>query len=154
MKDRKGSRLRRIQGIAVLGVLAIAMAGALGWVYVGQHTYRVKLRPGETVTTHIEIPMTRHGVGRHFAKEFNLPVFCRVDAPGRDGLQVSVTEAGHKISRMWATVVVRATYDATPGKRARRATFTIDGEGGWPVARLIIDVRPLDRQADRPAKLN
>ncbi|MHC4416592.1 MAG: hypothetical protein ACYS0G_15070 [Planctomycetota bacterium] len=126
-----------------LGVVAIvaALASAAGYAYSQRNVHRVSLGRGETTQITVEIPMERLG-GSSFAKEFNLPVRCTITDPHQvtDGLYVSVIETGHKVQKMWAKLRIIAARDATPGRRRRVLTFTIDGEGGWPQATILINI--------------
>ena len=86
--------------------------------------------------------MQRFGRTKSFAKEANLPVDCDVSArrPDRGGVRVSVAETGHSLHILRAKLRITADPGARPGRTKRSVDFTIDGEGGWPTATVIVDV--------------
>ncbi|MCH8261341.1 MAG: hypothetical protein IIC46_14175, partial [Planctomycetes bacterium] len=111
------------------------------------NVYRVTIRPGEATTITVEVPMQRFGRAKSFAKELGLPVRCEVSrpssAPGNrsDGVRVSVLHTSHGLHKMRATLRVAATVGARRGRRTRIIEFTIDGEGDWPEATVVVKVR-------------
>ena len=135
----------------VLGSIVAALLGAAGYAYSQRHVHRVRVAPGTAAEVTIEIPMERFGGSKSFAKEIGLPVSCSIGIPdgdggrsggseNRGGVDVRVLETGHTIHVLRARLRVAAGDDARPGRRKRTVEMTIDGQGGWPTATLIIDV--------------
>ncbi len=137
---RHGRRL--LPKLIVFGIVAAAVTGAV-YGYTQRHVHRLSVRPGESKSITVEVPMQRFGRPKSFAKGIGLPVVCTVAArpsePG--GVSVSVVETGHKVHMMWARLSVSADPAAPPGRRRRSVDFEIDGQGGWPTATVIIDVQ-------------
>ncbi len=142
-----GGRLNRadrvpiVQRIVVAAVVVLVLGGA-GYAYTQRNVYRVSIRPGEATTITIEVPMQRFGRAKSFAKETGLPVRCTISRPSDvDGVRVSVLHTSHGLHKMRAKLRVSARGDARPGRRKRHVEFTIDGEGDWPKATVVVKVR-------------
>ena len=147
-----GGRLNRadrvpiVRRIVVAAVVVLVLGGA-GYAYTQRNVYRVSIRPGEATTVTIEVPIQRFGRVKSFAKETGLPVRCEISrpssAPGNrsDGVRVSVLHTSHGLHKMRAKLRVSASGDARPGRRKRHVEFTIDGEGDWPKATVVVKVR-------------
>ncbi len=101
------------------------------------------LGPGEVAYLTVEVPMQRFGRPKSFAKQSGLPVRCTVTSPERavPSVHVSVVETGHKVHKVWATLRIAAAQSASRGRRRRSIEFTIDGEGDWPPATIIVAVK-------------
>ena len=86
--------------------------------------------------------MQHRGGSKSFARQRDLPVRCTVTGPGghADDVRVSVVETGHRVHKMWAVLRVAADAAALPGRRTRSCEFTIDGQGGWPGATVVVNV--------------
>ncbi len=134
----RSSRPLVIQKLALTGIVVAAVLAA-GWTYARRNVHHVTVRPGQLVFVTVELPM---GQGS-FAKEFDLPVECKVSAPGRDGagVRIAVASTGHKVRKMWAKLGVSADRGLAAGTRKRSLEFTIDGQGGWPTVTLIVHVQ-------------
>ncbi len=142
-----GGRLTRadgkpiVQRIVVAAVVALVLSG-VGYTYTQRNVYRVSIRPGQATTITIEVPMQRFGRAKSFAKETGLPVHWGVSRPSSpDGVRVSVLYTSHGLHKMRAKLRASASGDARPGKRKRHIEFTIDGEGDWPEATVVVKVR-------------
>ena len=140
-----------VQRIVVAVVVVLVLGGA-GYAYTQRNVYRVSIGPGEATTITIEVPMQRFGRAKSFAKALGLPVRCTISAPGisaptpapgnrSDGVRVSVLQTSHGLHKMRAKLRVSASSKARPGKRTRHVEFTIDGEGDWPRATIVVKVR-------------
>ncbi len=134
---------RSIVGRIVVAAVVVLVLGGVGYAYTQRNVYRVSIGPGEATTITIEVPMQRFGRSKSFAKELGLPVRCTISAPGSrsDGVRLSVLETSHGLHKMWAKLRVVAAVGARPGKRKRHVEFTIDGEGDWPRATVVVTVR-------------
>ncbi len=128
--------------IAVAMVILAIVSGA-GVGSSQRNIHRVSIRPGEVTSITVEVPLQRFGRTKSFAKEANLPVDCDVSArrPDRIGVRVSVAETGHSLHMLRARLHIAADPGAQPGRTKRSVDFTIDGEGGWPTATVIVDVK-------------
>ncbi len=135
-------RTRLVRRLVVLAVVAILAAGAV-YLYSQRNVYRVALGPGEVAYLTVEVPMQRFGRPKSFAKKSGLPVRCTVSSPqgAAAGVHVSVVETGHKVHEMWAKLRIAAAQSASRGRRGRSIEFTIDGEGDWPPATIIVAVK-------------
>ena len=131
-----------LQRIVVAAVVVVVLGG-VGYAYTQRNVYRVSIGPGKATSITIEVPMQRFGRSKSFAKELGLPVRCTISAPGSrsDGVRLSVLETSHGLHKMWAKLRVVAAVGARPGKRKRHVEFTIDGEGDWPRATVVVTVR-------------
>lgn len=126
--------------LILVGAFACLMALGVRLV-VREDLFRVSVAPGTVAWVDVEVPMRRGGRHESFAKEPGLRVRCSVSDPGgEDHVRLAVVETGHTVHRMRAKLRVEAASWASPGTRTRFVEFTIDGEGGWPVARVLIDV--------------
>jgi hypothetical protein len=132
-----------VPGIAVATVILAIVSGAVSG-YTQRNVHRVSVRPGEVTSITVEVPMQRFGRNKSFAKEANLPVACDVSSHARDqrGVRVTVTNTDHSLHMLRARLRVAADPDAQPGRTKRSVHFTIDGEGGWPTATVVVDVKP------------
>ena len=145
-KTKQSGGVPIIQRIVVAVVVVLVLGGA-GYAYTQRNVYRVSIGPGEATTITIEVPMQRFGRAKSFAKELGLPVRCTISrpssAPGNrsDGVRLSVLETSHGLHKMRAKLRVSATAGARPGKRTRSIEFTIDGEGDWPEATIVVKVK-------------
>jgi len=137
------TRRTPVTKLAVATVILAIVSGA-GFGYAQRNVHRVSIRPGEVTSITVEVPMQRFGRNKSFAKEANLPVDCDVSAHARDqqGVRVTVARTGHGLHMLRATLRVAADPGAQPGRTKRSVSFTIDGEGGWPTATVVIDVKP------------
>ncbi len=142
-----GGRLNRadrvpiVRRIVVAAVVVLVLGGA-GYAYTQRNAYRVSIRPGEATTVTIEVPMQRFGRVKSFAKETGLPVRCEISRSSElDGVRVSVLHTSHGLHKMRAKLRVSASGGARPGRRKRHVEFTIDGEGDWPKATVVVKVR-------------
>jgi len=133
----RSPRFRRI----VIAVVAAALVVGMVYLFSQRHVYRVSVRPGEPVYVDVGVLMQRFGRSRSFAKERGLPVVCTVSGGGADGVRVSVVETGHSIQRLRARLRVEARRGAPTGRSRRAIDFTIDGQGDWPAAALVVTVR-------------
>ena len=131
-----------LQRIVVAAVVVVVLGG-VGYAYTQRNVYRVSIGPGKATSITIEVPMQRFGRSKSFAKELGLPVRCTISAPGNrsDGVRLSVLQTSHGLHKMWAKLRVVAAVGARPGKRKRSIEFTIDGEGDWPRATVVVTVR-------------
>jgi len=120
----------------------IAMTAVTGYFFSQRNTYRFSVGPGETIYRPIEIPMQRFWEHKSYAKKANLSVTCTLihETQADDGVVVTVMDTGHKLHLMWADIQIIAAPDAAEGVRKRRFEFTIDGQGGWPDATVVIRV--------------
>ncbi len=134
-------RTRLVRWLVVLAVVAILAASAV-YLYSQRNVYRVALGPGEVAYLTVEVPMQRFGRPKSFAKQSGLPVRCTVSSPQGEaaGVHVSVVETGHKVHEMWAKLGIAADRSAPLGRRVRSIEFTIDEEGDWPRATILVDV--------------
>ncbi len=145
-KSNRSDGVPIVQRIVVTAVVVLLLGGA-GYAYTQRNVYRVSIGPGEATTIMVEVPMQRFGRAKSFAKETGLPVRCEISrpssAPGNrsDGVRVSVLHTSHGLHKMRAKLRVSATAGARPGKRKRSIEFTIDGEGDWPRATMVVKVR-------------
>jgi hypothetical protein len=130
-----------VSKIAVATVIVAIVSGALSG-YSQRNVHRVSVRPGEVTSFTVEVPMQRFGRNKSFAKEANLPVDCDVSSHARDqrGVRVTVAETNHGVHMLRAELRVAADPGAPPGRTKRSVYFTIDGEGGWPTATVVVDV--------------
>ncbi len=135
-------RTRLVRRLVALAVVAILAAGTV-YLYSQRNVYRVALGPGEVTYLTVEVPMQRFGRAKSFAKQSGLPVRCTVSSPQgtASGVHVSVVETGHKVHEMWAKLRIAAAQSASRGRRRRSIEFTIDGEGDWPPATIIVAVK-------------
>ncbi len=130
-----------VQRIVVAAVVVLLLGG-VGYAYAQRNVYRVSIGPGEATTITIEVPMQRFGRSKSFAKESNLLVRCSISCPREaDGVRMSVLQTSHGLHKMRARLRVSATAGARPGKRKRSIEFTIDGQGDWPRATVVVKVR-------------
>ena len=138
---------RSVVGRIVVAAVVVLVLGGAGYAYTQRNVYRVSIGPGEATTIMVDVPMQRVGRAKSFAKELGLPVRCTIShpssAPGNksDGVRVSVLQTSHGLHKMWAKLRVSASSGAQPGKRTRHVEFTIDGEGDWPRATIVVKVR-------------
>ena len=133
---------RSIVGRIVVAAVVVLVLGGAGYAYTQRNVYRVSIGPGEATTITIEVPMQRFGRAKSFAKELGLPVRCTISLPSSaDGVRVSVLQTSHGLHKMRAKLRVSASSEAWPGKRTRSIEFTIDGEGDWPEATIVVKVR-------------
>ena len=136
---------RSIVGRIVVAAVVVLVLGGAGYAYTQRNVYRVSIGPGEATTITIEVPMQRFGRAKSFAKELGLPVRCTISTPApgirSDGVRVSVLETSHGLHKMRAKLRVSASGEARPGKHTRHVEFTIDGEGDWPRATIVVKVR-------------
>ena len=132
--------------IAVALLIAVVLAGSI-YLFSQRHVYRVSIRPGEAAYVELEVPMQRFARSKSFAKERGLPVACTVSGSGDDdsGLRVSVVDTGHTVQRLQARLRVEVERGASPGTSRRSIDFTIDGQGGWPTATVVVTVLRTDR---------
>ena len=135
-----------LQRIVVAAVVVVVLGG-VGYAYTQRNVYRVSIGPGKATSITIEVPMQRVGRSKSLAKELGLPVRCTISrpssAPGNrsDGVRLSVLQTSHGLHKMWAKLRVVAAVGARPGKRKRSIEFTINGEGDWPRATVVVTVR-------------
>jgi hypothetical protein len=126
--------------LIVVGALTCVMALGVRAI-TREEVFRVSVAPGTVTWVDVEVPMQRAGRPKSFVKEFGLPVRCSISAADDDGdVRLVVVETGHKVHRMWAKLRVEASSWASPGARTRFVEFTINGEGGWPTAKVVITV--------------
>lgn len=139
-KSNQSGGLPIVQRILVTAVVVLVLSGA-GYANAQRNVYRVSIMPGQATSIVIEVPMQRFGRSKSFAKELGLPVRCTISRPSSaDGVRVSVLQTSHGLHKMRAKLRVAATADARPGKRKRSIEFTIDGEGDWPQATMVVKV--------------
>ena len=130
-----------VQRVVVAAIVVFLLGGA-GYAYTQRNVYRVSIGPGEATSIMVEVPMQRVGRAKSFAKELGLPVRCKISRPSStDGVRLSVLETSHGLHKMRAKLRVSASSGARPGKRTRHVEFTIDGEGDWPRATVVVKVR-------------
>ena len=136
------TRRTPVTKLAVATVILAIVSGA-GFGYSQRNVHRVSIRPGEVTSITVEVPMQRFGRNKSFAKEANLPVDCDVSARRSNGggVRVSVTKTDHSLHLLRARLRVAADPGAQPGRTKRSVNFTIDGEGGWPTATVVVDVK-------------
>ena len=140
-KTKQSSGVPIVQRIVVAAVVVLVLGG-VGYAYAQRNVYRVSIGPGEATTIMVEVPMQRFGRAKSFAKELGLPVRCKINRPGSaDGVRLSVLQTSHGLHKMRAKLRVSAAAGARPGKRTRSIEFTIDGEGDWPEATIVVKVR-------------
>ncbi len=140
-KTKRSNGTSVVQRIVVAAVVVLVFGGA-GYAYTQRNVYRVSIRPGEATTVTIEVPMQRFGRAKSFAKETGLPVRCEISRPSElDGVRVSVLHTSHGLHKMRAKLRVSASGNARSGKRKRHVEFTIDGEGDWPKATVVVKVK-------------
>jgi hypothetical protein len=143
-KTKQSNGTSVVQRIVVAAVVVLVLGGA-GYAYAQRNVYRVSIGPGEATSITIEVPMQRFGRSKSFAKELGLPVRCTISTPTpgnrSDGVRVSVLETSHGLHKLRAKLRVSASGDAQPGKRTRHVEFTIDGQGDWPRATVVVKVR-------------
>jgi hypothetical protein len=132
-------RSPRFRRVVIAGVVA-ALVGGMVYLYSQRHVYRISVRPGEPAYVDVDVLMQRVGRSRSFAKERGLPVVCTVSG-GADGVRISVIETGHSLQRLRARLRVEARRETPPGRIRRAIDFTIDGQGDWPAAALVVTVR-------------
>jgi len=122
-------------------VFAAVLAGSI-YLFSQRHVYRLSVRPGGVGHVDVDVPMQRFGRSKSFAKELGLPVTCVVSQTTDDdpGVRISVVETGHSLHRLRARLRVEVGRNARPGPRRRSVDFTIDGQGGWPTATVIVRV--------------
>ncbi len=140
-KTKQSSGTSIVQRIVVAAVVVLVLGGA-GYAYTQRNVYRVSIGPGEATTIMVEVPMQRVGRSKSFAKALGLPVRCTISRPREvDSVRVSVLHTSHGLHKLRAKLRVSASGDARPGKRKRSIEFTIDGEGDWPEATVVVKVR-------------
>ncbi len=137
--DRQCSAGRRwgrvIALVVVVGVVLLS-----GYAYAQRHVTRVDVRAGESAVVQIEIPMQRFARRKSYAKERGLPVRVEVIGGDEGDVRFTVIKTWHAVHKMRATVRVEAADSARAGRHAATFDFTIDGEGGWPKARVVARV--------------
>ncbi len=135
----KKKRLRRW---LLAGSAVAVLVGGVVWVYQCRFTYYVTVRPGETVSIMVEVPMQRLLEHKNWAQDRGLPVRCVIRDDNRvDAVSISVLETGHQVHTMWARVRVSASDTAETGWRKRWSVdFAIAGQGGWPKAKIVAHV--------------
>ncbi|MHC4081037.1 MAG: hypothetical protein ACYTAU_00295 [Planctomycetota bacterium] len=138
MSPRRTTMVRLAVATSILAIVSGA-----GYGYSQRNVHRVSIRPGEATSITVEVPMQRFGRTKSFAKEANLPVDCDVSAPSRDqgGVRVTVAKTDHSIHILRARLRVAADPGAPTGRTKRSVDFTIDDEGGWPTAIVVVDVK-------------
>jgi len=126
-------------------VFAAVLVGSI-YLFSQRHVYRLSVRPGEVGHVDVAVPMQRFGRSKSFAKELGLPVTCVVSQTTDDdpGVRISVVETGHSLHRLRARLNVEVSRNARPGRRRRSIDFTIDGQGGWPTATVVVKVSRSD----------
>ena len=136
-----GERNLLVQKI-LLAVFVLGGLGGLTWLYGQRHTFTVSVTPGAVASLRVEVPMQHRGGHKSFAKQLNLPVRCTITAASDQsgGVRVSVVETGHGVHKMWALLRVTADPGAAPDRRKQSCAFTIDGQGGWPSATVVVKV--------------
>ena len=140
-KSNRSDGVPIVQRIVVAAVVVLVLGGA-GYAYAQRNVYRVSIRPGEATTITVEVPMQRFGRAKSFAKESGLPVRCKISRPREvDSVRVSVLHTSHGLHKLRAKLRVSASGEARQGKRTRHVEFTIDGEGDWPRATVVVKVR-------------
>lgn len=141
MTDDK-SRPNKPVKIAIAFLVVILAVVILVVVVRKARAYRVSVEPGEQVVLTIQTPMQRPLEHKSYAKQPGLPVTCRLipKSGNATGVSVKVINTGHRIHFISAEVQVTASPDASPGVNNYEAEFTIDGQGGWPRANLVVTV--------------
>ena len=138
-------RLLQVQKI-LLAVFVLGALSGLTWMFVQRNTFTVSVAPGTTTSVKIVVPMQHAGGHKSFAKQRDLPVGCTISATrGRGGgssrgIDVSVVATGHGLHKMWAELRITADADAPARRHRRSCEFTIDGQGDWPIATLLVKV--------------
>lgn len=134
---------RRWTRRTALCVGLVGLVSGIGYAYAQRHTHRISVRPGETVSITIEVPMQRTFEHKSYAQRRGLPVRCIISGNEvGSGVDVHVVDTGHRVHLMWATLSIHAAPEAVPGTSlARRVAFTISGQGGWPESTVWIRVR-------------
>ena len=122
-------------------VLAAVVCGSI-YLFSQRHVYRLSVRPGEVGHVDLDVPMQRFGRSKSFAKTTGLPVLCVVSQTSDEdpGVRFSILETGHSVHHLRAQLLVEVGPDARPGRRRRSIDFTIDGQGGWPTATVVVSV--------------
>jgi len=126
-------------------VLTAVVCGSI-YLFSQRHVYRLSVRPGEVGHVEVDVPMQRFGRSKSFAKGFGLPVSCVVSQPRNDdpGVRISIEETGHTLHHLQARLRVEVAAGTRPGRRRRSIEFTIDGQGGWPTATVVVRVAGTD----------
>jgi hypothetical protein len=129
-------------------VLALAGAGAAAYRLATRHVFRVTVEPGEVSFVDVEVPMQRLTRSKSFTitRAFGLPVTCTVsgDDIDADGVRVWAVQTNHTVHHLKARLRVRAGQGISSTTATRSIDFSVDGEDGWPTARLVVKVRPDD----------
>ncbi len=142
--DTTATRLtRRWAGRTALCLGFGGLAAGIVYAHAQRHTHHVSVRPGETVSMTIEVPMQRTFEHKSYAQRRGLPVRCTISGNQvGGGVDVHVVRTGHRVHLMWATLSIHAASEVVPGtSHARRVAFTISDQGGWPEATILIHVR-------------
>ena len=131
----------RLVGRLALATGVLCLIGLALWLYAQRHVYKIDVPPGEANEQLIEVPMQRGAEHKRFARE-RLPVTCRIQHEnGPRDILVDVMETSHTVHQLHARVRVSVPRGAKTGRRVYRADFKIGDVGGWPTARLLVNVR-------------
>lgn len=142
LSRRTRTRLKSWRDWCLLLAIVACVGSIFGFVYIRRHVYRVNVKPGHTTRLKVELAMQKNWMSKSFVTELGLPVRCRVLTPGNaDQVSLTVTGTGHGLHKLWAELEILAYSDAKSGTRERKLDFTINGQGGWPQATVIIEVR-------------
>ncbi len=145
MGNSRADRILLVQKI-VLAMFVLGALGGLTWTFVQRNTFTVSAAPGTMTSVRIVVPMQHAGGHKSFAKQRDLPVTCTITATGdygagpSGGIHLSVVATGHGLHKMWAQVRITIDADAPAGRHKRSCEFTIDGQGDWPIATLLVNV--------------
>ena len=141
MGNSRADRIVLAQKI-VLAMFVLGALGGLTWIFVQRNTFTVSAAPGTMTSVRIVVPMQHAGGHKSFAKQRDLPVTCTITATGGSsgGIHTSVVATGHGLHKMWAQVRITIDADAPAGRHEWSCEFTIDGQGDWPIATLLVNV--------------
>ena len=141
LSRRARTRLQSWRDWCLLLAIVTCVVLILGIVYSRRNVHRVRVQPGHTTRLKVELAMQKDWKSKNYVTDMGLPVRCRVITPGRsDQVSLTVTATGHGLHMLWAELEILAYSDAKPGTRERKLDFTINGQGGWPQAKVIIEV--------------
>jgi hypothetical protein len=129
-------------GRLVTALILTAVVCGSFYLFSQQHVYRLSVRPGEVGHVDVDVPMQRFGRSKSFAKALGLPVSCVVSQARDDepGVRISVLGTEHTLHHLRARLLIEVDPNAHPGKRRRSIDLTIDGQGGWPTATVVVSV--------------
>ena len=141
LSRRTRTRLKSWRDWCLLLAIVACLGLIFGFVYSRRNVHRVRVQPGQSVRLKIELAMQKNWKSKSFVSDMGLPVRCRVLTPGNsDQVSLTVTGTGHGLHKLWAELEILAHSEAKPGTRERKLDFTINGQGGWPQATVIIEV--------------